>query len=235
MTPRARRFLQVVLVSLTLALPWTAEAVRWGWFGVRIRDLSEQEMEEISSRYGIREGYGAMIVEVISDAPAAQSGLKNGDLVVAFRERPVVDTRTLQRLVSSTPVGEEVSLTVLRPDQGRRPITIRVGAMPVSVAAERVAAEFGFTLRSPSRASGETAGLVSGEPPAVGVVLRGSQAERSGLLPGDVIVEINGHRLISSQAVSQALVDVPLDQPLRLVVRRGSEPLSLTLPGPSTP
>ena len=231
----ARRLLLVVLVSLTLALPWTAEAVRWGWLGVRIRDLSEQEMEEISSRYGIREGYGAMIVEVMGDAPAAQSGLKNGDLVVAFRGRPVVDTRALQRLVSSTPIGEDVSLTVLRSNEGRRPITIRVGAMPVSVVAERVAAEFGFTLRAPSRAPEGTAGLVSGEPPAVGFVLRGSPAERSGLLPGDVIVEINDSRLISAQAVSQALVDVPLDQPLRLVVRRGAEPLSLTLPGPSTP
>ena len=232
--PLARRLLLVVLVSLTLALPWTAEAARWGWLGVRIRDLSEQEMEEISSRYGIREGYGVMIVEVMSDAPAAQSGLKNGDLVVAFRGRPVVDTRTLQRLVSSAPIGEEVSLTVLRPDEGRRPITILVGAMPVSVVAERVAAEFGFTLRPP-RASEGTAGFLSGEPPSVGFVLRGSPAERSGLVPGDVIVEINGRRLISLQAVSQALVDVPLDQPLRLVVRRGAEPRSLILPGPLTP
>jgi len=235
MNPPARRLLLVVLVALGLALTCTAEAAGWGWLGVRIRDLSEQEMEEISSRHGIREGYGAMIVEVIDDTPAARSDLKRGDLVVAFRGRPVVDTRTLQRFVSSAPVGEEVSLTVLRPDQGRRPITIRVGAMPASVVAERVAAEFGFTLRSPARPSEEAGALLSGEPPAVGVVFRGSPAERSGLRPGDVIVEINGRRVISSQAVSRALVEVPLDQPLRLVVRRGSDPLSLTLSGPSVP
>jgi serine protease Do len=215
-----------------LTLPSLAEAAGWGWLGVRIRDLSEQEMEEISSRHGLREGYGALIVEVIGETPAARYGLKSGDLVVAFEGRPVVDTRILQRLVSSTPIGETVSLTVLRADEGRRPITLKVGAMPLPVMAERVAAEFGFSLRSVSQGQEEASGSLSGGPPTVGFVLRGSRAERSGLQAGDVILEVNGHRMLSSQAVNQALVGVSLDQPLRLVVRRGSERLSLIVQSP---
>ena len=58
-----------VLVSLALLLavltPPADAATRWGWLGVRIRDLSEQEMEDISKRFGLREGFGAVIVEVI--------------------------------------------------------------------------------------------------------------------------------------------------------------------------
>lgn len=235
MTVTARRFLAAVLFELMLALPSLAEAGRWGWLGVRIRDLSEQEMEEISSRHGIREGYGALIVEVMGETPAARSGLRNGDLVVAFKGRPVVDTRALQRLVSSTPVGEEVSLTVLRAGEGRRLITIQVGAMPLEAMAERVAAEFGFSLRSVSQGREEESGFLSGGPPTVGFVLRGSRAERSGLQAGDVILEVNGRRLLSFQAVNQALIEVSLDQPLRLMVRRGSERLSLTLKSAATP
>ena len=107
-----RRALVLVALLAGLLAPSADGATRWGWLGVRIRDLSEQEMEDISRRFGLREGFGAVIVEVIKETPAAAAGLRNGDLVVAFRDRPVVDTRSLQRAIGSTSVGETVRLTV---------------------------------------------------------------------------------------------------------------------------
>src|SRR5437764_15026654 len=126
----------LLLVGALTALPVDA-APRWGWLGVRIRDLSENEMEDISKKHGLREGFGAMIVEVLASTPAQAAGLQNGDIVVAFRDRPVVDTRTLQRYISSTGAGETVRIVVLRRDQGRRPVSVRVGEIPDEVAAER--------------------------------------------------------------------------------------------------
>lgn len=221
-----------LLLLAILLLPVEGEAAGWGWMGVRIRDLSEQEMEEISTRHGIREGYGALIVEVLPETPAARSGLRTGDLVVAFKDGPVVDTRSLQRLVGGTPAGEEVPLTVLRGAEGRRRLRIRLGSMPPEVVAERVAVEFGFQMREASPDAEVGARLVS--PPTVAVVLRGSRAEQGGLKIGDLIVEINGRPVLSRQAVREALVDATLDQPLRLAVRREGERFVLTLE-PATP
>ena len=101
-----RRALLLVALLVGLLSASADAATRWGWLGVRIRDLAEQEMEDISKRFGMREGFGAVIVEVIKETPAAAAGLRNGDLVVAFRDRPVVDTRSLQRAIGSTSVGE---------------------------------------------------------------------------------------------------------------------------------
>ena len=42
-------------------------------------------MDEISSRHGLREGFGVFIVEVMEGTPAQTAGLKNGDLVVRAR------------------------------------------------------------------------------------------------------------------------------------------------------
>jgi serine protease Do len=223
--------LLVVVVLLGMAPAELVEATpRWGWLGVRIRDLSEQEIEEISRRHGLREGFGAVIVEVMKETPAEASGLRIGDLVVAFQGRPVVDTRTLQRYVASASVGESISLTVLRREEGRRRLSVRLGLMPPPIAAERVAAEFGFLLRQ-AEPQPELAGGRPSAVPSVAVVLQGSRAAAAGLQVGDVLVEVNGRPVVTLEAAREALLTVPPEGPLPLVVRRGDEQVPVLVAG----
>jgi serine protease Do len=228
----------LLMVSMAVAFTVSAADARsWSWLGVRIRDLSEQEVEEISARHGIREGFGVVIVEVIADTPAARAGIKNGDIVVAFGERPVVETRLLQRLIAAAPADREASLTVLRAE-GRRALKVQLTSMPPAVAGERVAAEFGFSLREPSP-SGEpalTRPLVGLEGPGaatvvptVGVVTKGSAAEKAGLEVGDTIVAVGERPIATADAAREALAEREPDRPLPLTVRRGDRRLSLTL------
>ena len=200
-----------------------ADAREWSWLGVRIRDLSEQEMEEIAARHGIREGFGVVIVEVIEGAPAQKAGLRAGDIVVAFGDRPVTETRLLQRLIAGAPVGAESRLTVLRAE-GRQRVPVTLAVMPRSVVGERIAAEFGFIVRE-LEAPGSTA-------PTIAVVIRGSVAEKAGLEAGDVILQVNDQPVVTRDAAREALADVPTDRPLRLTVRRGERRVSLALDNP---
>jgi len=140
-----RRWAVLAVLTLLVAAP-VAEARGWSWLGVRIRDLAEQEMDELSRKHGIREGYGVVIVEVMEDTPAQRAGLRSGDVVVAVDGRPVTETRLLQRMIASGPVERDAQLTVLRPE-GRRTLPVRLISMPRPIAGERVAAEFGFIQR----------------------------------------------------------------------------------------
>lgn len=223
-----RRALVSLALLLTSLAPPAEAATRWGWLGVRIRDLSEQEMEDISKRFGMREGFGAVIVEVIKETPAAAAGLRNGDLVVAFRDRPVVDTRSLQRAIASTSVGETVRLTVLRTEEGRRPVQVKVGAMPAAMAADRVAAEYGFFVRDPE-AQPELGGARLSAVPSVAAVLPRSRAERAGMQVGDVLTEVNGRPVVTLDAVREALLAAGPDGPLPLIFRRDQEQIAVTL------
>ena len=228
MTRDPRVLLQSVALVLLLALaapPPTLAAAPWAWLGVRIRDLSEQEMDEISSRHGLREGFGVFIVEVMEGTPAQSAGLKTGDLVVAFEERPVTETRVLQRLIASSAPGKDVRLTVLRAD-GRRRLDVRLAAMPRGVVGERIGAEFGFVVREPE--AGAPSAL------AVSVVVPKSAADRAGLEVGDVVLQVNDMPVVTRDALRDALADAGLDAPLRLTIRRAgsSDRLSLTLKAP---
>jgi serine protease Do len=225
----ARIGLAILLVlSLPPAAPGAAPAP-WGWLGIRIRDLSEQEMDEISQRHGLREGFGAVIVEVLNDTPAAASGLRTGDIVVAFRDRPIVDTRALQRSIASASIGETVLLTVLRKDEGRRPVSVRIGAMPEPVLAERVAAEYGFFVRDPEPQPEIGGSVPAAVAPSVAGIVPRSRAEAAGLRVGDVVVEVNGQPIGTVAALRDALAAVSPDGPLALVVRRDRERLSVSL------
>jgi len=220
----------LALVGLVLAAAG-AEARTWAWLGVRIRDLSEQEMDEISARHGIREGFGVVIVEVLEGTPAARAGIRNGDIVVAFGDRPVTETRMLQRLIASAPTGVETRLTVLR-REGRRSVDVRLAEMPRDVTGDRVAAEFGFVLRDVER-QGDLAGArPPTSAPAVAAVLRGGPAERGGLVVGDVLLQVGEQAVLTRDSARDALAGAAIERPLRLVVRRGEERLTLTLPAP---
>lgn len=223
-----RRTLAATLLLVALTGPVAEGAARWGWLGVRIRDLSEQEMEDISRRFGMREGFGAVVVEVIKETPAAMAGVQPGDVVVAIRERPVVDTRSLQRAVATTKVGETIRLTVLRREEGRRPMQVQIGPMPDAVAAERVAAEYGFLVRDPE-AQPELGGARPSAAPSVAAVLPRSRAERAGLQVGDVLTEVNGRPVVTLDAVREALLAAGPDGPLPLIVRRNQERVAVTL------
>jgi serine protease Do len=215
-----------VVLLLLLALPTAQAAERYGWLGVRIRDLSESEAEELAVKLGVREGYGVMIAETLPDTPAQVAGLRAGDLIVAIEGRPVVETRALQRVVGATPAGRELAVVVLREGR-RRELRVRVGEMPADAVADRVAAEFGFLVRDP--AAEETAGG-GPRPVVVAAVLERSAAARGGLEVGDRILAINGTPAASVEAARRELQNAALRDPLRLRVERRGEPLNLVLP-----
>jgi serine protease Do len=207
-----------------------AAARQYSWLGVRIRDLSEQEMDDIANRHGIREGFGVFVVDVMERTPAADAGMKGGDVIVAFGDRPVVDTRALQRLVAAASPDTGVQITVLR-SEGRRALRVRLAAMPRDIVGDRVAAEFGFMMRDADslRVPGAPADPAA---PSVALVIRDGAAEKAGLEVGDVIVQVNERAVSGRDVVREALSDLPPEAPLRLVVRRGEQVVSLTLAVP---
>jgi S1-C subfamily serine protease len=54
------------------------------------------------------------VVEVVSGSPAAFSGLRAGDLVLAVDGTPLGDAQSLQRLMFEDAIGRRTEITVLR-------------------------------------------------------------------------------------------------------------------------
>jgi serine protease Do len=231
---RAGRALRALLAAglLVALLPASGGAgEEWGWLGVRIRDLTEQEMEELSAKLGVREGYGVLIAEVITETPAQAAGLRDGDLIVAIDGRPVTETRILQRVIGNTPAGREITLSVLR-DRRRQDVRAHVGQMPPEMVAERIALEFGFFVRD---VPPDNPAAPASRAPVVAAVTEGSSAARAGLMVGDRIRALNARAIDSMEAFRHLAREVLLRDPLELRVERRGEQLTLSLPPAQPP
>jgi serine protease Do len=99
--------------------------VDWGWLGVRIDEITEENAQE----YGLSAPRGVGIFAVLPGQPAATAGLKAKDVVLAVDGRDVQGPRDLQRVISVTPVGATVRVGLLREGQPQE-LPVIVGRYP---------------------------------------------------------------------------------------------------------
>ncbi len=113
-------------VNLVKALlPQLAEKgrVEWGWLGVSIAEIPDEELP----KYGLKEARGVLIRQVVAGQPADQGGMRANDVVLAIDGSQLEGPRDLQRIISSTPVGRTIKLTLVR-DGKPTEVTVTVGA-----------------------------------------------------------------------------------------------------------
>jgi serine protease Do len=80
------------------------------YVGLTVRDAEAADVE----RAGLPQAAGAVVEEVRGDSPAARAGLRAGDVITQFDGERVRSARHFDRLVSETPDGREVGITVVR-------------------------------------------------------------------------------------------------------------------------
>jgi serine protease Do len=81
-----------------------------GWLGVSIQTVTK----ELAEQFGIEEGRGALVSDVVEDSPAEKAGLKRADVIVKYNGRNVEDSLGLRNMVAATLPGNEVKITVVR-------------------------------------------------------------------------------------------------------------------------
>ena len=205
-----------------------------GWLGVQIQGVTK----ELAAGLGVKEAYGALVVKVSDDSPAARAGVRTGDLIVGYRGQRVDDPRALARMVAGTAVGEKAAVEIVRDGE---PMTIAVTIAELEQAAAAAPAapaaptktRLGLSLAPLTPELAERFGI---QPGAGGVVVVDVQPDsagsRAGIEPGDVIVEMGQRPIHGTGDVGAALDEAAKagrDAILILVERRGN-PLFLAAP-----
>ena len=101
------------------------------FLGIRMVSLTPEVKQQLKNRQNIdlQAETGVLIVEVLPNSPAAQAGLKTGDIVKAIAKTQITSTPQVQDIVETTPPGEELPLEVLRDNRAVN-LTVTVGILP---------------------------------------------------------------------------------------------------------
>ncbi|HUU10795.1 MAG TPA: trypsin-like peptidase domain-containing protein [Phycisphaerae bacterium] len=180
------------------------EKVIYGFVGIEIQEVAEEQAKAT----GAEVGEGAYVVRVLPDAPGAKAGIKTGDVVVAIDDAAVRSPDDVIQIVQATPVGEKVSLVVLR-DGKRQSVAVEVAQRPspTEVAAVRSGDHWwrGMRVEPLTEELKEQIGLEKDESGVfVREVLDDSAAAKAGVMPGMVIDQVGETRIASLQAFRDA-------------------------------
>ena len=83
-----------------------------GWIGVEPQDLSP----ELAESFGIESGHGVIITGVLQNGPAAQAGIRPGDVITHVAGREVGTVTQLLSSVAALPPGTPAMMDVVRRD-----------------------------------------------------------------------------------------------------------------------
>ncbi len=208
--------------SVVAAAEHGGVTVKRPWLGASLQDVSK----DIADSIGLERPVGALVASVFAGGPAAEGGLKRGDVITAIDGQPVDDAAGVGFRFGVKPLGGAATLTVLRAGKPTE-LSVKLAAAPETPPREATR----IKSRSPFQGA-----LVMNVSPAVteelsldnvsdGVVVadvaEGSLAANFGVQKGDVVLEVNGAKIATTRDLEAASAQRP--RYWDLAIERGGE------------
>jgi serine protease Do len=207
--------------------------VQRGWLGVTIQELDENAAKAL----GLEETTGALIADAMPEEPAAKAGIRSGDVVVSINGQPIADANALLRVVAQQAPGDKVQVEVIR--QGKKQsFTVTLGARDPKRLAQQgrpgtpeEETALGISLRPMNEQEARAMGMDTVRGLLVTSVDADSEAARSDVRAGDVVLEANQQPVNSIADFQKVLREDAREKGvIMLLIRRQAQSIFRTIP-----
>ena len=168
----------------------TIGTVERGFLGVNIMDIDSKMIESL----GLSRAEGALIADVVPNSPADKAGIKEGDVILEVDNKKVDNASKLKLLISSNRPGDKTKLLVLS-SKKKKTIYATLGEYPGTD--QNVQSN---KSDSQTQEDFDLIGVVVSENDdwegvKINDINKKSNAYRSGLRKGDIILTIENKRI----------------------------------------
>jgi len=190
-------------------------------------------------------GAGVLLEQIVPDAPADKAKIRDGDIVTGIDGQklpqlatPELTMRNFLRALTRLPVGQRVTLSILRDKQELNvPLTLEAIPDQPHEAPRYHSPKLGFSVREKVMLDKYLLPSVPDDVPGLIVVFvqQRGPAEQGRLQAGDLITSVNDQSVKTAagmrQVVEAALVSAP-NRPINLLVRRDGQPRAISIMPP---
>jgi serine protease Do len=202
--------------------------VEHGWLGIQLQEVTQ----DLARSFGLEKPRGALIANVTPGSPADKAGLKTGDVIVAFGDKPLGDSGDLPPLVGTTRPNVTVPMTIVRGGKEQK-LDVKLGKLEereLKLAgtdeANGQGAKLNVVVGNLTDAQRQQLGVEHGV--VVRQVSPGVAAD-AGVQPGDVLLQIDGRTVDSAQQLRELTANLPAGKAVPMLVKRGEVSLFLAL------
>lgn len=194
--------------------------VHRGWLGVSMN--TGTMTPEMARYFGVKSGKGVIITDLLDasgnpsrEGPAAKAGLLPEDVIVEIDGKAIETDYDLRSVIATTPPGKKVQIKAVRKGEPKafdvalaeRTISNQPAKRSVTLddkdETPSKPQEIGLTVDNITPAMARQLELDSSEGAIVLEVKPGSLAEDAGLLPNDILTQVNGKTIANAQAFGQ--------------------------------
>lgn len=185
--------------------------VRKGFIGVTPQNLDP----ETAAYIGQPEAQGAIIMDMVEDGPAANSGLRVYDIITEFNGKKIKNSVDLIDAVADAPIGQKSVAKILRGSKKleiniavkeRDDNTLALKRKPLKdkIEGEKITNNFGAKVIDLTSQQKQEWGIPSViQNPMIIEIERNSLAERIGLRVGDIVLDVNKNETSKAKDVSK--------------------------------
>jgi serine protease Do len=193
-----------------------------GWLGVRAQDVSPT----LALSLGLTRNPNdtVLVTEVAEKSPAAEAGIKTGDIIVEFNGKPVPKSHDFPGVIADIAPGQKMTLKYFR-DKKELSVGVRIGELPdendANQPSEARDPDLGLRVQRITPEAARRLGLSSAKGVLVVEVQPGSPADLVGIEPADVIREVNQRAVTNVKDFERATRQGRRGDRILLLVQRG--------------
>lgn len=193
-------------------------SVKRGHIGITMQEVDKEMAEALD----LKNTNAVLVAEVSKDSAADKAGIKQGDIITSYNDIQIKNMTSFKNDIALLSPGDKVKLSVLRNNK-KSNITVTLDQSPDSQLPIAKTTDLGLEVSETKDIAPEIIKKLQTSENIEGVIITtvkyNSLAERAGLKPGMLIMQINNKKIKNMTDYNSAMTEMDKKKHILLLVR----------------